>query len=869
MTWTQTAAHHHDGLNSTRFEDATCDDKVIIFASHPSGKSRSSTSSRRVAPPSLAPHSAQPAVALKRTRNVIRRRPGAIFAGKDINIQRLTRRFSSPTSESFERFGTGPTSFASSHSVSDDESEIGDSPDPAAVDRGGLTLFDLEKIWALPCWSSPESAHRRRSSIASFSTINSTSSRCVVDDIARYYSTSDGETATTHGPGLQTPTSGVASSEGFRFSAGATSDSEGDDTARTSWPSSRAGSLKAGARGVQDVVVASELDQNREQGYPASTLFRPRGDQLENGALLSVAAPARKSSLPIAQVPLQRCSVLWQAELPTAQAFSGSLSHLPLSPSQTLPSANSRTARPSQPAVARPGSWFDRDFLGFGSHKVSSRHGHVTAVDIDVDVADIDPVESHEASPRRPFYGLANKSRTFLASLSQPNLLAKKVQPSHSARSGGLTISHPVGPTYTTSTAAQSAVPIATPTTLAAPIEFVKPKSGPGAAFKRQLARFAGKNSNKMSSAASAAIGEAPARPARARTRPPANAVASGSGSSSPHTSQPSTPVRRLSPGQPAHPPSIDTSGRSMHSLSGESSTTFDPVSQPMTPTTSQRSADVDLASRLAALGVSASPSSPSAAMAVLANAQARASASTSKTSPQSGTYVNARIARERSRERELAERQKRLPVVKDGYKIVDGVEKKVSSSGVYTPATFPGPAGGSRSPSLQQQDQMSSPGSPNSPVLPTPGSDNSYFAVQQRALLRRTSSSAMTATSPIGAVGSSERRKSFIKPRETPTPELAYQSLSSYKAISHQQARSLSASAAFDAFPRAAEGHGLGVGFVDLGDDLPPSPRKARSPSMPLSHLHATEGLQQQQATVNKNIKRKPVPAARDADAA
>lgn len=837
------------------------------------------------------------------------------------------RRYSSPTFDDLDRFDVGPgSSFASSPtSTSDDEGEIS-SPALFGEERTNVAAtttatFDLEKIWALPCWSSPESAHRRRRlSIASFSTIDSdaASSLYVVDDIITAYHRQGSLSAssTTDGPGLSTPTSGVASSEGaFRF--GSIPDSDADnETARTSWPSSRAESLKA-------VVVEAQPEQ--EKGYPTSALFRPRSDLLVDLQQPTTFAE-RKSSLPAASAQeatttFRRRSVLWQAELPTAAAAASSqwtstfmhssrgssVVHLPLSSSSTQHQQASSPPHPRKstlgrtPAVARPGSWFDREFLGFAAagfkgptSQAQAHHDHDHIHDVDIDVADLDPIEA--APGRGAFYGLANKSRTFLASLSQPNLV-KKAAAQQQTR-GGLTISHPVGPTYTTSTVARSAVPIAPTSTLAAPIEFVKPKSGPGAAFKRKLARFAGKNNSNnkkaISNAAqdtemSLAVGEAPARPARSRTRPPpTNAVASSSStSSSPPTSQPSTPARKVSPpssyrsGQ--QPPPLEASSSSYATGGGggdsSSMTTSDPISQPMTPTTSQRSADVDLAARLAALG----SSSPSAAMSVLANAQARASSSGSNAASSSaaggaigGTYVNARLARERSRERELAERQKRLPVVKDGYKIVDGVEKKVSSSGVYTPPTFPGVAGTTqKSPSLQQQGQMSSPGSPSSPFLPTPASEHSYFAIQQRALLRRTSSSA-TGTAPIAtAAAASERRKSFIKLKQASPVELAYSSIPSPNAMHYNhQARSLSASAAFDAFPRAAEGHGLGVGMIDTGDDeLPPPPgsRKARSPSMPLSHLHGASPTEEQRApsTSSKTIKRKPVPAAKVSDAA
>lgn len=46
------------------------------------------------------------------------------------------------------------------------------------------------------------------------------------------------------------------------------------------------------------------------------------------------------------------------------------------------------------------------------------------------------------------------------------------------------------------------------------------------------------------------------------------------------------------------------------------------------------------------------------------------------------GGYVNARVAREQEAEKAKANKGIYL---KDGYKIVDGVQKKASSSGVYT----------------------------------------------------------------------------------------------------------------------------------------------------------------------------------------
>lgn len=68
------------------------------------------------------------------------------------------------------------------------------------------------------------------------------------------------------------------------------------------------------------------------------------------------------------------------------------------------------------------------------------------------------------------------------------------------------------------------------------------------------------------------------------------------------------------------------------------------------------------------------------------------------------GGYVNARMAREEERKTELDQKQKReresskggtaTGMGRDGYKIVDGVEKKQSASGVYTRESRVPPSG-------------------------------------------------------------------------------------------------------------------------------------------------------------------------------
>lgn len=75
---------------------------------------------------------------------------------------------------------------------------------------------------------------------------------------------------------------------------------------------------------------------------------------------------------------------------------------------------------------------------------------------------------------------------------------------------------------------------------------------------------------------------------------------------------------------------------------------------------------------------------------------------------PSGNGYVSARVTRELERQKEVtASRKKQMDtsvgvvvkedgtVIRDGFKIVDGVAKKSSSSGVYTPPTFPGPSSG------------------------------------------------------------------------------------------------------------------------------------------------------------------------------
>jgi hypothetical protein len=91
-------------------------------------------------------------------------------------------------------------------------------------------------------------------------------------------------------------------------------------------------------------------------------------------------------------------------------------------------------------------------------------------------------------------------------------------------------------------------------------------------------------------------------------------------------------------------------------------------------------------------------PSSSSASIHSVSSAHQNNSHSRGSTTPSlagntsAAGYVNARLAREEERKAELElkrekenKEKERIGVVKDGYKIVDGVEKKRSTSGVYT----------------------------------------------------------------------------------------------------------------------------------------------------------------------------------------
>jgi hypothetical protein len=91
-------------------------------------------------------------------------------------------------------------------------------------------------------------------------------------------------------------------------------------------------------------------------------------------------------------------------------------------------------------------------------------------------------------------------------------------------------------------------------------------------------------------------------------------------------------------------------------------------------------------------------PSSSSASIHSVSSAHHNNSHSRGSTTPSlagntsAAGYVNARLAREEERKAELElkrekenKEKERIGVVKDGYKIVDGVEKKRSTSGVYT----------------------------------------------------------------------------------------------------------------------------------------------------------------------------------------
>ena len=91
-------------------------------------------------------------------------------------------------------------------------------------------------------------------------------------------------------------------------------------------------------------------------------------------------------------------------------------------------------------------------------------------------------------------------------------------------------------------------------------------------------------------------------------------------------------------------------------------------------------------------------PSSSSASIHSVSSAHYNNSHSRGSTTPSlagntsAAGYVNARLAREEERKAELElkrekenKEKERVGVVKDGYKIVDGVEKKRSTSGVYT----------------------------------------------------------------------------------------------------------------------------------------------------------------------------------------
>jgi hypothetical protein len=91
-------------------------------------------------------------------------------------------------------------------------------------------------------------------------------------------------------------------------------------------------------------------------------------------------------------------------------------------------------------------------------------------------------------------------------------------------------------------------------------------------------------------------------------------------------------------------------------------------------------------------------PSSSSASIHSVSSAHHNNSHSRGSTTPSlagntsAAGYVNARLAREGERKAELElkrekenKEKERVGVVKDGYKIVDGVEKKRSTSGVYT----------------------------------------------------------------------------------------------------------------------------------------------------------------------------------------